>query len=486
MAPKLRRPAAAKGAGKAAPKAVVGRRRGVRRPAASEPGEKGVEKDQDVEKEFLAGNFIEASLAPVRHLSLGALLILEGEYWGSACKVCGTVQGVKIRGAADVEILLNPEGTDHEELLKWASGNPGKTLRAHLCGQTCEAKLEASDLIHVKRIRRKAREDEKGWAENLKGTVDEMAGLRREAEEGRVPPPEKEEVKEKKKKKKKKKKARRDQTSSSDSGERGGVAGQKRKVQAQKELAAVYGTTGLDPDAKVRKRLLKRLKKKIKKKKGSSAESSGSSLEEEASQASSLASSESGEIFEEAQKVRTIARKAPGLLTYGTVKEMQRQLLTSAGTVWSQERASVPPIALQYYRTQLANRLSGGAAREALTLSWAIDLALQGKMAQATDTLSQRLKSLELVASGASWSVAQRVEVVPMERGRLSSRAEAQAAAKEDKEELKTRQMAKGKDKGKGEYSNPSWRVGGKSEPKGKDRGKGKKGGDKDEGKRNS
>ena len=484
MAPKLRRPAAAKGAGKAAPKAVVGRRRGVRRPAASEPGERGVEKDQDVEKEFLAGNFIEASLAPVRHLSLGALLILEGEYWGSACKVCGTVQGVKIRGAADVEILLNPEGTDHEELLKWASGNPGKTLRAHLCGQTCEAKLEASDLIHVKRIRRKAREDEKGWAENLKGTVDEMAGLRREAEEGRVPPPEKEEVKEKKKKKKKK--ARRDQTSSSDSGERGGVAGQKRKVQAQKELAAVYGTTGLDPDAKVRKRLLKRLKKKIKKKKGSSAESSGSSLEEEASQASSLASSESGEIFEEAQKVRTIARKAPGLLTYGTVKEMQRQLLTSAGdgvvagasfrssdcTAVLSDAAGQPPV---WRGCQggpdivMGHRL--GAPRK--------DGSSDGYLESAPEELGAGSKWRQLVSCTTSRSCADGTRAA-VKQGRSPS------SCKRRQRRAKNQADGKGKRQGKGEYSNPSWRVGGKSEPKGKDRGKGKKGGDKDEGKRNS
>ena len=118
-------------------------------------------------------------------------------------------------------------------------------------------------------------------------------------------------------------------------------------------------------------------------------------------------------------------------------------------------------------------------AREALTLSWALHLALHGKMAQTADCLSQRLKSLELVAGGASWSVSQRVEIVPRERRRLSSRAEAQAAAKEDTEEQKTRLMSKGKEKGKGEVASSTWRMEGKSEQKGKDQGKGKKGADK-------
>jgi hypothetical protein len=168
------------------------------------------------------------------------------------------------------------------------------------------------------------------------------------------------------------------------------------------------------------------------------------------------------------------------------VKEMQRQLLTSAGTVWERDRSAVPPIALQYYRSQLSSRLTGGAAREALTLSWALDLALQGKVANLADCLSQRLKSIEMSAGGTSWMVAQRVEVLPPEKGHLSSRAEAQAAAKENKDELKARNLGKGKEKGKSDSAYPAWRPGGKGEQKGKDKGKNKKGSDKEEGKRGS
>ena len=145
-----------------------------------------------------------------------------------------------------------------------------------------------------------------------------------------------------------------------------------------------------------------------------------------------------------------------------------------------------PPSVPAVLQVPAAPRLSGGASREALTLSWALDLALQGKMAQAADCLSQRLKSLEMIAGGASWAVSQRVEVVPPERGRLSSRAEAQEAAREEKQESKTRQMTKGKEKGKTDTGAGAWRPSGKGDQKGKDRGKGKKGSEKEESKRSS
>jgi hypothetical protein len=343
--------------------------------------------------------------------------------------------------------------------------------------------LDAKDLVHAKQVRLKKKEDEGTWADNLKGTVDELAALRREAEG--VEPEKREDELKKEKKKKKKKKARREKSSESSSQGPDKAKGAKRRLSSQKELAAVYGSTGLDPDCRVRKRLLRRWKKKMKKKKESSSGSSGSSLEG-SSQASILNSSDSGQVFEETHKVRRLARKAPGLLTFSMVKEMQRQLLTEAGTLWNTEKASVPPIALQYYRAQLGPRLSGGASREALTLCWALDMALQGKMAQVADCLSQRLKSLEMMAGGASWMVSQRGEIVPPERGRLSSRAEAQAAAKEEKLEIKTRQMTKGKEKGKTDPGAGPWRPSGKGDQKGKERGKGKKGNEKEEGKRNS
>ena len=483
MPPKLRRPAAVKPAAKPAPRRGVRLGVGLRRPAAEADQLEGERGATSEEEKFIAGELVIASKAPVHCLLQGTSLVVEGEYWSSPCKLCGVIKSLQIRSPSDLEVCLRVEGTTHEELLKWVTGNPSVPLRVHLCGEACEAKLDAKDLVHAKQVRLKKKEDEGTWADNLKGTVDELAALRREAEG--VEPEKREDELKKEKKKKKKKKARREKSSESSSQGPDKAKGAKRRLSSQKELAAVYGSTGLDPDCRVRKRLLRRWKKKMKKKKESSSGSSGSSLEG-SSQASILNSSDSGQVFEETHKVRRLARKAPGLLTFSMVKEMQRQLLTEAGTLWNTEKASVPPIALQYYRAQLGPRLSGGASREALTLCWALDMALQGKMAQVADCLSQRLKSLEMMAGGASWMVSQRVEIVPPERGRLSSRAEAQAAAKEEKLEIKTRQMTKGKEKGKTDPGAGPWRPSGKGDQKGKERGKGKKGNEKEEGKRNS
>lgn len=173
-------------------------------------------------------------------------------------------------------------------------------------------------------------------------------------------------------------------------------------------------------------------------------------------------------------------------LTLATVKEMQKQLLTTSGAVWETSKGSVQPVALQYYRSQLVSKLSGGAAREGLTLSWALDLALQGQVAELADCLAQRLKSVEMTASGSSWMVSQRVEVVPLEKGSLSTRAETQEAAKETKEELKVKGMTKGREKGKNEAPGSSWRTGPKGEGKGKDKGKNKKGGEREERRKDS
>lgn len=79
----------------------------------------------------------------------------------------------------------------------------------------------------------------------------------------------------------------------------------------------------------------------------------------------------------------------------------------------------------------------------------AVDLALPGRIAESLDCLIQRLKSVELVAQGASWQVAQRLEVLPPERPVLSTRGGTKAVIKEQQDEAKTRNDSS-KDRGKG------------------------------------
>lgn len=111
--------------------------------------------------------------------------------------------------------------------------------------------------------------------------------------------------------------------------------------------------------------------------------------------------------------------------------------------------------------------MSGGMARDCLNLCWSLDLLLQGRIASCGDSIAQRIKSLEMTCNGASWQVSQRLEVAPQEKGQLSSRLEANAAVKENREEEKTRRMSKGKDGSKGE-GYPPWRA---KKGEGKDKG---------------
>lgn len=326
-------------------------------------------------------------------------------------------------------------------------------------------------LVHGVTIRLKKDSDMGGWSENLLLAVDELAGLRAREEVlggGIGPAPAMEGSKTKDKKKKKKK-----EDSESDAKEKKRGKKKKLRVEGTKELKVVFGHTGLDPDLRTRRKIQKMVRKKIKKKKSSSSTGSGQSSEaEEGSKEDSLCSDGSVELFEETQRVRAISKHGPGCLAQSTIKEMQQQLLTTAGTLWSERTEAVPPIAVQYVRQHMMPKLSGGASREALSLSWILDALLLGKVALAADGAAQRLKSLDMIGGGSAWQIAQRIELLPAEKAALSSRTEAMSAVKESKEELRARQLSKGKERPKGEAGgSSSWKGSGRG---GRDGGKGK------------
>jgi len=238
----------------------------------------------------------------------------------------------------------------------------------------------------------------------------------------------------------------------------------------------VFAGTGMDPDPKVRKKIAAKASRRLKKKKKSSSESSSTGS------SSGSSEDESGELFEETQKVRRIGRMAPGALTTAGCKEMANNLLSSTGGIWDQAEGPLQPICCQYFRQVLSTRLTGGQSREALTLSWCLDLLMQARIAEAADGLMQRLKAIEMTSQGASWSVSQKIELVPLEKPIISSRTEAREAIKESKEENRTRAEAS-KGKSKGDWSS-SWRDAPWHQEKGKrkeGKGKGKKGKEKEQ-----
>eukprot|EP00438_Fugacium_kawagutii_P001216 Skav223412 [mRNA] locus=scaffold350:144601:146855:- [translate_table: standard] len=449
--------------------------------------EEAVEAERSEEERWRGYEEIEADLVPLGLLEEGSAVVLKGTYWGGDCNLSGILAKMRIVGDRKAEVEVRPEGTENEALLRWITGNPGYPVKAHLCGSSCPSRVDASGMIHVSKMRQRKPDGDEGWMSNLRTPDDELARLRAAEEELRpqdivgVDPKDGKDKKEKKEKKDKSSKKKK--SSDSSSGSKKKKKKKKRKqgdrVEGQKSLEAVYKNTGLGPSPKVRKRIRRRVRRRLKKKKDSSSSSSSSSRDNKGEVASpSWDSQDSDGVFEESHKIRLIASRAPGVLTATTIKEMQKQLLTAQGTISDLDSSSIPSIALQYHRQKMEAKLSGGAARECLTLSWGLDLLLAGKVASCADALSQRIKSLELAANGSSWQVAQRIEVVPPERGQLSSRTEANVAAKENQEELKARLLDRGgKGKGRGDGAYPSWKGGGKtkSEDKG-GRGKGKKG----------
>lgn len=498
MPPKVRRPAAqVKAKAKAGVRAPRrGALRGLRRPGASPRGDTPLV-EESIEEKWMRSEEVDASKLPVGCLGEGKSLVFRGTYWGGEVRVCGSLVGINPLPDRSLELKVKAEGTTHEGLLKWVTGHKEEVLKVHMCGTTCGNKVEADGLVHSQTVRLRKIEGEEGWLDNLKEESDELRRLR-EAGEALGPPgvaeamDKKEKSKEETEKAKKKKKEKKTETTSDSSSAGGRKKKKKRKkkagdkVEGQKTLDAAFKNTGLDPDPKVRKRIKKRLKRKLKKKKDSSTTTSSSSQGSHMGDKEdvSLGSEGTDDIFEDSHKIRQIAARGPGVLCAGTIKEMQRQLLSNQGTIWEVDKSPVPPLALQFYRQRMEGRMSGGMARESLTCCWTLDLLLQGRIAAAADTLAQRVKSLDMTTNGSSWTVAQRIETVPPPKGQLSSRSEAQAAAKESREEERTRMLAKGKDKGRGDGGFGSWKGGNKGE--GKDRGgKGKtKKGEKEEAKK--
>lgn len=487
MPPRVRRPAAAKA--KVAPER--GARAPRRRPSRAEE-DRPVEPVETVEEKWRRGECIEADKVPLGLLEEGRTIVIQGGYWGGECPTCGSVEGLRILPDRVAEVKIRVEGTSNESLLRWSTGNKGVPARVHLCGTTCPNKVDADGLIHAVSVRLKNVGGDEDWTENLKETEDELRRLREaeaEAAAGRERAEEREKEKAAEKKKKKEKKSR--SSESSDSGKKKKKKKRKRKAgdrsSAQKSLESCFKDTGLDPNPRTRRRIRKRLRRKLKKKKSSSTTESSSSIredKEEKKDEDSWRSGESFDIFEDSHKVRMIAQRAPGVLAAATVKEMQRQMLSAKGAIEEHDTAPVPPVALAYFRQHLDKKVTGGVARECLSLCWALDQLLAGKLAACADVIGQRIKSLELTADGGSWQVAQRVEVCPPERGQLSSRQETQAAARENREDQKTRLLSKGgKDKGKGESYSNSWKGSQKGGQKDQGKGKGKKS-DKEEGKK--
>ena len=457
----------------AAPKLGAG---GRRRAVLKRPGSAGgpAERVEDPAKPSLS----------LDQLLSGKLLVIEGLYWEGTATIAG--KGIDISKTGSGHFLkVEVTGTSSASLLTYLTGRQPRHLSVHLCSDPCEEKIWRDGLMHLVKAQIWDKEEE-DWMSNLKEVRidsgeappgDELAGLRREAAELRD---------KKKKKSRSPSRKRKDKERRLDVDEE--MKSKDYKIKAKKKLEDVLGMTGLDPDPATRRVFLRRAKrlvdgkKKKKKKKRKKKGGEGSSSDSESgSKGSSLSSSfsagarglEMEELFGSSSTAKRVAQEFPGVLTSSWIRECQDYLMNAQGQLWSQQETEVQPLAVQFFRQQAQLKLTGAMAREYLSIAVMIDLGLQGRIAELTDVGTQRLKSLLATASGVHFSIAQKMEVVPLDRTAPASLLETREATRAHLDEERALQRAS---------ERPQWHGSPSETPKGgkgKD-GKGKKGKGKD------
>lgn len=450
----------------------------LRRPAAADPvvPDRRVE---DVRVDFEAGRSVLGRELPIGTLPKGCPLLLEeATYYGRQVQVAAIYDKEEIDDG-ERELHCQMTGTKDEEALKVGIATTPCWIRVHLCREGCPATRVGPLLFHTHKLRKHSG-GERTWEDNLK--VDEQMGqLQDDHQSWAKQGMEKQKVKSssssgsKKKKKKKKKRKKKEVGEGSkekrNKGEEDSPGKQRRRTQkmggksvAKKDLIQVFGGTGLDPDHRLRRRLVHRVKKRLKKGKETSSSSSSSS-------AGDSEETEAEMLMEDRNRVHRIAAQAPGLLTAMGVEAMKPFLVQVGNTGWQDEGTNLPPILSQYARTYVMGKMTGGVHREFSSLAWIGDL---GRIAEGMDCLFQRMKSLELVSKGEAWQSAQKLELVPpLEPSltHLTQRSERQLAQKEGKLDRDVKGNMVNSEKGKGK-SKDKWSDRGND--RGKDRGKGK------------
>eukprot|EP00435_Cladocopium_sp_Y103_P068963 s726_g32.t1 len=404
---------------------------------------------------------------PRELMDIEAIVMEEAVYYGKTAPIAGHVKGLRTEGG-DFYMDLRVTGTKHDELLRILSGKKDKIVSVHLCREDCGRLLTDETLLHCATfeevdLRRLP------WLTNLKDVrppeeVDELAALRREQE--RVEEERRKEVdKSAKKEKKRKKKAEEDDGR----GRASPKEGKEDFEVGQKPLEDLFKDTGMDPDPGRRKKILKKARKVgkgTKKKKKKRDRGSSSSEDSSNSTTESFSSDVMGEegLFEDEKKLRVLWRRFPGALSARSIQEIQRNLITASGTLWSVNRNDLPPLFTHCGRQVVMPSMSVSLQQETLTTCQALDLLAQGRPASCMDLLTQRLKSLEALGKGAHWSLCRQYELVKVEESGMTEESERLAAGRRVREEERLRSLMTRPAGGKGSEGAP----GGKTR-KGKD-----------------
>jgi len=391
---------------------------------------------------------------PLEDLTGAAIIITEGDYFGAKVEVAAQVTKAEVEDG-DRHLLAQVTGTTSEVVLKQVTSTPTTPFKIHLCQSGCGLHVTGDHYLHALQGRKRKAPEELTWVDNLLaargagGDGDELRQLRARADElARGGPPGRSGVppgpldiegqqqavgEEASKRKKKKKKDRR----AADF-----LDGRRASKAVTKDLALLFGGTGLDPRERVRRRVIARAQKLAAKKKSRKETSSSSSQSSSSSSPSLVEGQGTDGVFTTDSKARGVSERYPGALTLETITTMRRSLLTTAGE--EAEERSTKPVALLYYRNQLTRRATGAQARELLNLATALDHLLRGKVAMAADVISQRMKAQQAVLHGTHWSIAQRMELPLPEESTLVAQAELQLVQKENYDESRARWLSQG------------------------------------------
>ena len=218
------------------------------------------------------------------------------------------------------------------------------------------------------------------------------------------------------------------------------LSGKARVRNMIKQSAWDWKGSALDPCFRRPRVNLKR------KREDSTSDSSGSSRSRE--------ESEQEDLFPEEGQARHIARKCPGGLARGAIKEARKRLTTELGE--NIKHANPAPVFVKYYRQVFAQ--SGASTpmkREYLTLAMCLDAILEGNIMRCLDLGVQRMKSVEQISQGVPPQVANRLELILPETSALTSLEESRTAALEHRREDKIRSSWKGKGKSEAAWNRP-------------------------------
>lgn len=475
------------------PAALAGGRRGG---APVVPGAGGRVRRRGGAHSWNAGR--ECALHEVRleDFKVGQILeISDGIYYGEKMRVCGKLVKLEMYEGDHFHLFLRLLGTTSEALLKVFSSGPTELFVIHRCSPECKQEETGDRYVHGRRGRLVLDLDaEDGWMRNLETVVelpperDDLRDLRdREkalAGSARDPKEDKKEEscasssqssrKKDKKKKTKKKKGRSKEREKA------------KKKEKEKKDAKLDGRHALQASIKEPEALFWRHGTQCHREGEEKGDSSCQEVrqEEEGQKQLFIDVKQRGKqqqdaiqdgVFVETSRARGVFERYPGVLTEQSLRAMRTTLLQEIGE--DPVTLGIKPIAVAYFRQQLARKLNGPASREALTLCMTMDLLLRGRACQAMDVVAQRLKSVEAVSSGTHWQVAQRMEVTPPDLALIAQPGELRGAQKESYEDSRTLWLASnpggGKDKSKKGPKGDPRKGDGKKDTKDNPKGKG-------------